>query len=138
MTRFRDWQSRLHAYLGQRELMRHVWGANDCCIFVADAVLAMEGRDPAAGLRSHRSQDEAAALLRERGGIIAIADDRFACRIRLSMVGVGDVGLVDTPDGPALALWGGSQWLAPRKEGAGLARLPLDAASLAWRGECRV
>jgi hypothetical protein len=67
----------------------------------------------------------------------ALADARLGPRVNLKLVQVGDIGIVDTPIGPALAVWGGSQWLAPQENIVGLLRLPMQAAHFAWRGECR-
>jgi len=133
--RHRDWQSRLQAFVAGREAEPFAWGTNDCCIFACDAVLAMTGDDPAHGLREHRSEAEAALTLSAHGGVMQLASDRLGERIRTSLAQVGDVGLIDSPRGPALAVFGGSQWLAPSD--SGLARYPFDAARLAWRGECR-
>jgi len=132
--RLRDWQSRLQALIAERESMPLAWGTNDCCIFACDAVLAMTGEDPAAGLREHRNEVEAAELLTVHGGVMQLADARLGERIRPALAQVGDVGLVDTPLGPGLAVWGGSQWLGPGANG--LVRLPFEAARVAWRGEC--
>jgi hypothetical protein len=135
MTRLRTWQSNLQAVIAERESMPFAWGKNDCGLFAADAVLAMTGNDPAADLRgTYSSEEQANALISD--GMVSVADKRFGARIRTNLAQVGDIGLVDTPSGPALAVWGGSQWLAPSRDG-GLGRLPFDAAHLAWRGECR-
>lgn len=133
--RLRDWQSRLEALIAERDHAPFAWGTNDCCTFACDVILAMTGKDPAAGLRDHRTASDAALTLSAHGGVLELADARLGERIRPALAQVGDVGLVDSPEGPALAVLGGTQWLGPR--GAGLARLPFDAARIAWRGECR-
>jgi hypothetical protein len=133
--RLRTWQSNLQALVAERENAPFAWGKNDCGLFAADAVLAVTGSDPAADLRgTYDTEQEAQALIAD--GMIALGDRRFGDRIRTTLAQVGDIGLVGTPDGPAFAVWGGSQWLAPAR-GGGLGRLPFDAAHVAWRGECR-
>jgi hypothetical protein len=135
--RVRTWQSNLQALIAERDRASFAWGKNDCGLFAADAVLAITGNDPAADLRgTYDTEQQANALLED--GIIVVGDARFGERIRPSLAQVGDIGLVDTPNGFAFAVCGGSQWLAPARDGRGLARLPFAAAHLAWRGECRV
>lgn len=79
-----------------------VWGATDCCLFVADWVAARSGRDPAAAWRgSYRSLRQAHRLLKRRGGIVAAVSlemDRLGFE-RTSDPLPGDVAIVTVPSG---------------------------------------
>jgi hypothetical protein len=46
-----DWPERLDAYLVERFASRFQWGSVDCCLFAADALLAMTDTDIAAWFR---------------------------------------------------------------------------------------
>ncbi len=50
--------------------MPHAWGTNDCCLFCADAVLAMTGDDPAKALRgTYTDEAGAMAIVAQYGGM---------------------------------------------------------------------
>ena len=51
MQRFPDWPVRLEAFLLANQMRGFEWGQWDCCLFVADAINAMTGLDPALRLR---------------------------------------------------------------------------------------
>lgn len=131
ITRHRDWQSRLQACLAERRLRPFEWGANDCCLFVCDAVLAMTGHDPASDVRGYSTEREAARIVKRLGGMRAIAATRFGAEVLPTLAQVGDVALVDVDDRLSLALCGGGHWIAPGP--ARLETLPADAALSAWR-----
>jgi hypothetical protein len=130
--RFNNWPTRLDAYLATRRAMPFAWGRQDCCLFVADAVQAIWGVDPAQGLRGYRSAAGAARIVKRLGGIERIGATRFGAACPVLAAQVGDVGLVHTDGRDSLALCAGSHWLAAGEQG--LESLPLDAARCAWRG----
>ncbi|MGK9168034.1 hypothetical protein KXR53_17125 [Inquilinus limosus] len=111
------------------------WGRMDCTCWVADWVLARTGRDAMAAWRGrYRSRLGYRRLLRhEPEGLIGAAARGLAAigarPIDPAEAGPGDVGVVDTTDGPAMAIRGQLGWLA--KTGDGLWRCP--AATMAWR-----
>ena len=47
-----DWSARLAGILEHAERTPFVWGKDDCCLFAADCVFAMTGRDPATFFRN--------------------------------------------------------------------------------------
>lgn len=107
------------------------WGEHDCCLFAADAVLAMTGRDPAAAERgTYDSAAGALQLLAELGGLAAVAA-RAGEPITPLQATVGDVGLVNVNGTDLLAVCSGLNWLAPG--GTGLVALDLQEAQQAWR-----
>jgi hypothetical protein len=52
LHRYSDWPSRLHSYLETRRYAEFAYGSHDCCLFVADAIVAMTGIDVAASFRN--------------------------------------------------------------------------------------
>lgn len=125
--------SRLHEFLDRRQRVPFRWGANDCALFAADAVLEQTGKDPAEGLRGQWGDErQALALIARLGGLEAIATsalgDPLPEPLRAQM---GDVGLVQWNSRECLAVCNGPAWVLPCTRGLGL--LPLDCARLAWR-----
>jgi hypothetical protein len=130
--RFRDWATRLDAFLSSRSTVPFAWASNDCCIFSADAVLAETGYDPAHDLRgTYRNMVEAVAVLHIHGGVERLAACRLGESVAIERARVGDVGLVDDDGRATLALCVGTGWVAPGDEG--LKRVPLKMATRAWR-----
>src|SRR6185437_16001334 len=73
MIRFPDWPIRLEQFLRESSTEPFQYGRHDCCVFVANAVLAMTGRDLAADVRGrYRSRKEALALAQDRTGTRSI------------------------------------------------------------------
>jgi hypothetical protein len=111
------------------------WGRMDCTIWVADWVLARTGRDAMAEWRGrYRTAIGHARLLRhEPAGLISAASRGLAAvgaeAIDPAAARSGDVGIIETVKGPAMALRGQLGWLA--KTGDGLWRCP--GAIRAWR-----
>lgn len=131
--RLRDWQQRLAELMMQRRVALFQWGVHDCCLFAADAVLAVTGHDLAADLRgTYTSADEAARLLRRLGGVQGVAINRAGPVVPVAMAQAGDIGLcVQDPARPALAVYGGTAWHAPAE--FELATHPAHDIARAWR-----
>ena len=132
-TRFPDWQERLDALISTRREQPFAWGVNDCCTFAASAVEAMTGTDLAEGLRGHRSAQEAAAVLREHGGVVGLANDRLGPVIACALAQVGDVGMATLDGRDTLVICAGNGWIGPGP--AGIVWIEHAAASLAWRAQ---
>lgn len=71
MTRLPCWPERLAALIEARRNHGFVWGAQDCCSFAADAVLAMTGADPLAAWRGAYDTEEAAERIIGPDGLAA-------------------------------------------------------------------
>lgn len=130
--KFPDWHARLIELIQARREEPFAWGSNDCCMWAADAVKVMTGRDPAEDLRGrYRSASGAARVLARLGGI-ASAGARCGEEVPRLCAQVGDIGLVSS-DGTreALAVCIGEHWLAVVKNGLGL--IDLDRVLKTWR-----
>lgn len=130
LTRRADGAERFGALLAARWGMPFAWGRHDCCLWAADAVLALTGHDPAAAWRG-RYDDAAGAgrLVRRLGGVCAIAQRALGDPIEHPMLArAGDVGVTSSG---ALVVCIGEWWTVPSARGLGL--LPLADALDAWR-----
>ena len=108
------------------------WGGSDCCLFVCDGIEAMTGTDPGARWRGlYLSEKGARRVLRDNGGVRGLASLILGEPIPPPLAGRGDVVLIDTPDGEALALCIGANIAA---QGAtGIEFHPPSAAKAAWK-----
>lgn len=127
------WQVHLAALIATRLQAPFAWGENDCCLFAADAVLAVTGHDPAADLRgTYATAEQAAQVLRRVGGVAGVAISRAGPVVPVALAQPGDIGLLTQGvDHPALAVYGGTVWHAPGAAGL-QSHLPA-AVSRAWR-----
>ncbi len=130
-TRLPDWQLRLEAFVAQRQEVPFVWGANDCALFVMDAVQAITGRDPAPHLRGHRNARQAIGSLRDQGGLAVAACQCLGPFWSAQLAAVGDVVLVRMGKRVALGICNGTTALGPGAQG--LVAVPMTEALLAWR-----
>lgn len=131
-VKYEDWPQRLNNLILARHAQPFAWGANDCCIFAADVVYALTGVDHAAELRGrYRSAAGAARVLRERGGVQGIATAALGDPISPLMAQRGDVVMVPSEHGEALAVCIGATCVVPGPRG--LATVRMSAALAAWR-----
>ncbi|WP_313818720.1 DUF6950 family protein [Cupriavidus sp.] len=133
MQRLNDWPERLAAFIEARRERAFSWGDSDCCLFVCDAIEAMTGADPAARWRGlYASEKAARRLMRDNGGVAGLANLAFGRQpIPPLLAARGDVVLVDTPAGEALAICIGDRLAA--QGAAGIDYLPHDAAKMVWK-----
>jgi len=132
--RHADWPQRLALYLQGREKSPFAWGANDCCTFAADAVIAMTGKDAMRALRGrYTSERGAARLIKQAGGLEPLVSRYLGEPLaRIAMAGRGDVVLMPNPErGPCLAICVGTDAAAAGVEGTIL--FPMSVALAAWK-----
>lgn len=135
-----DWPTRLHGFLESRRRTPFAWGTNDCCLFVADGVLAMTGVDIAASFRGkYHDETSCTALLAGMGyaSISAMLAPELAswqlAPIRPSFAQRGDIVAYDMEGEPALALVSLDGGYARGVGERGLSVLPTLQAVKAWR-----
>ena len=130
-VRLPDWHARLNALIAERQAQPFTWGHVDCCLWVADAVQAMTGRDPAADVRAHYSTARGAkSVLRQVGGLEG-AGARCGLPIGRLFAAAGDVGIVNDGASDLLAVCIGEHWMVTTKSGLGT--LPFQSVRSAWR-----
>jgi len=84
-----------------------VWGQRDCALWAADWIKERRGVDPATSIRGRYSTRLGCERFANRhGGLPAYADEILtgAGLERTDDPQPGDVGLIDTPDGPTVAV----------------------------------
>jgi len=140
--RLDDWPERLNDFLGAAHGRLFLWGKWDCCLFSADAVLAMTGIDVGVVFRGKYTTavGAARAVKRYGGGTLEDAMDKMAAQNRwLSclplMAKRGDVVLVGPKYAPGR--FGGAMGIVRGADIAcvtedGLVSIPLDSAVRAW------
>lgn len=129
--RVNGWQDQLSALIQNRRAQAFRWGSNDCCLWVADAVLAITGIDPAHDIRgSYKTARGASSALRMIGGLTG-AGERCGASIPPLCAASGDVGIVSDGEKELLAVCNGEVWLTTAA--TGLCAIDLHAARLAWR-----
>jgi hypothetical protein len=135
MTRQHDWMLRLERLMSERRAMPFAWGSNDCCMWAADAVQAVTGRDPAADLRgTYTTQEAALEVIEQAGGLRALAAARLGLEVPVVAAQTGDVGLLEQPTGDqALCVCMGGHWQAVAPHG--LWAVPTSWVLCAWRCE---
>lgn len=140
LRRLPDWPSRLTAHLAEARSRAFAWGDFDCCLFVADGLLAMSGEDLAAGLRGGYSDKLSAyRLVKQEGGagLEELADKIFLAAGGASVGPLyarrGDPVLVETESGPALGLVDLSGYRVAVAAPSGFLLLPLSEGRRAWR-----
>jgi hypothetical protein len=110
------WPELLADFIESRRAAPFEWGKNDCCLFCADAVLAMTGEDPATAYRGKYSTDLGARKLIKKG-----AGMRGLCPWPSKPAGFaqrGDIVLADMEGMETLGIVvGNGMWCAPGKEG---------------------
>lgn len=129
--RLPDWQDRLSALIARAHREPFVWGQRDCCLWAADAALALTGIDHAADLReTYTDKASALAVLSRIGGLRGAAD-RAGRRIRPAFAIEGDVAIVRSGGHPCLAVRAANVWLCSTARGL-FAASP-ESAVIAWR-----
>lgn len=132
LKRKQGWELALAEFVERRRDDPFQFGERDCCLFVCDGIEAMTGTDPGGRWRGlYQSEKGARRLIRDNGGVVGLASLAFGQPVPPLLAGRGDVVLVDTPGGDALALCIGDRLAA---QGAiGIDYLPLSAAKAAWK-----
>lgn len=133
--RLEGWELRLAALLSEARNRPFEWGAHDCMLFAADAVVALTGRDPAAEYRgAYDSALGASRIADPFGGYAGLIDHCLAgigSRLgNMKFAQRGDIALIGTGNGPAAGVVIGSRVAAPVETGWALH--PLNAALVVW------
>jgi hypothetical protein len=136
MNRLPDWRPAFVAAIDAHRPFPFTWGRHDCGILTADCIKSVTGLDIARNFRGHyRCRATGAAFVAMCGYETAV--DVVAKRFRAihpSEAIVGDVAVVPTRRGPALAPVMGAELAAYAPNGV-LGAVPLAMARQAFRVE---
>jgi hypothetical protein len=125
--RHEDWEKRLNDYLDN--VPPFEWGTNDCCLFAANAVLAMTGEDYAKPYRGYKTAKGALSRLKDIG-VAGVATNALGAPKAPLFAQRGDVVSFETGDGIALGVCIGAKIAAVGQDG--LVMLPMSQAIQAW------
>lgn len=131
-----DWQTKLALFIKNSKKRDFVWGEFDCCLFAADAVLLITGRDYAEPFRGrYTTKIGAARALKNYGG--GSIEATLEQQLGHPYIGIGykrgDVCLVETDQGDAAGIfYSGAVWTTSER---GLTALPPSAIKKYWRIE---
>ncbi|MBS4049068.1 MAG: hypothetical protein KG075_22175 [Alphaproteobacteria bacterium] len=139
LKRFDNWPALQASFIEQRRSIPIIWGQNDCVLFSLDQVAAITGLDAAADIRGkYNSAMGAARRMKALYGSpdLSVAATKFAARwggieIPTAVCGRGDLVLHRSPEGPALGVCVGRQFVSPGENG--LVWLPMKLALRGWR-----
>ncbi len=129
--RRRDWAERLADYIESRRETPFVYGAHDCCQFVAGAVAAITYANPAAAW-SYSSEAEAEALLAAHGGVAGLVTLALGAEpVHPSQARRGDVVLAELEHGPTAGVCLGTDCAFATE--VGVTFRPRALVTAAWR-----
>ncbi len=97
-----------------------VWGEADCCLFACDWVVSQRGVDPAQQFRGrYATERQARRIIRRQGGFLAMVSAQMeAAGLAVTDDALpGDVGVVVTDQGEALAIRSRIGWAAKSPSG---------------------
>lgn len=106
MPRRTDWLSRLNAYIAEAQGRHFEYSRHDCAIFAAEWIAQATGDDLAAPFRGKYSTLAEGMLAVRRAGYTGPFDLLRAhfTTIPISQAQVGDLAMLDTPNGPAIGI----------------------------------
>lgn len=137
MKRKKDWFERLVAFLAKHQNTSFEWGAFDCCLFVADAIVEMTDIDIATPFRGKYKTEKGAirALMKYGDGDVKSTFTQLLGPFKPRLnAGRGDVALVSTSTGNAVGIvFNNVVWVASPD---GLITIPLRAALGCWSVPC--
>lgn len=143
LVRKDNWDTKdLHDFFLNRERVPFQWGANDCCIFVADAILSFTGTDIAVDFRSkYNDKDGAFATIKSVTGGNSVEDAAEYCAVKFGlpelthplMAQRGDLVVVKNGQDliAGIVHLNGRQVVVVSE--AGLLRAPIRTIKRAWR-----
>jgi len=138
MERREGWEHWLAEFLFKRKDTPFKYGANDCCLFVCDAVEQMTGVDPAVDYRGKYSTKREAFDLIDwdiEGHMGDLFKTYGMTENGINHAGRGDVALVNGPMGDALGVidMTGERVALPAKTGLMYFPKDKDTVKKTWR-----
>lgn len=110
------------------------WGKSDCATAIADIYVAANLPDPMSHYRGSYTTRFGAVRLMGRGGLLQHVAALGWARQQPEEAQDGDLGLLDTDDGPACVIFYGGFWVG--RIDWGFATHPATAIKSAWRPVC--
>ena len=130
-----DWLKQLLDLISKRRQTPHAWGTNDCCLFAADAILAMTGDDKAVALRgTYTTEAEAHQIIAKFGGLAPMLTHFLGEPRGPLCARRGDIVAFTAPNGQeCVGVCVGAAFVCPGDER--LNTFPMQMATQSWRVE---
>lgn len=133
--RLEGWEGRLSAAVAAARNQPFEWGVNDCALLAAKLVQSITGTDLAEQWRGYSGERGAVRVVREAGGLAAIATQALGEPVNPRLAQRGDVVLLErdlpSPWTEALGVCVGTHAVFASR--SGLAFAPMPSWSMAWR-----
>jgi len=129
--RLANWRENLESLVQSRQAQPFGWGVSDCCLWAADVVLAITGRDPMAEYRGRYGTERGARRVMRRQRIEDLVTQRLGPEVSPRLAQPGDVGVIDGGKWPALVARVGGCWMAQGADG--LVVIDARRVRVAWR-----
>ena len=128
-----DWLQQLLAFIASRKDAPYAWGSNDCCLFAADAIVAMTGTDLAAKLRGTYSNEEGAyKIIADHGSLAKLITSFLGTPLGPLCARRGDIVLFHAPNGAdCVGVCTGPTLVCPGDEN--LNTFSMELATKSWR-----
>ena len=134
LSRLDTWPEALAGVVEATRRAPFAWGEHDCCLWAADCVAAMTGRDFAAGFRGAYSDAAGAVeILANWGSLRALAAHCLGEEIAPRLAMRGDVVLAETAGRPSLGICLGESAAFTGADGLEFIDLGDPACLAAWR-----
>ncbi len=131
--RIENWPTVLMDMVEKAESEPFVWGKNDCCLWVADVVLAITSRDFAVNLRGKYSTEKEATLLYDGYTLKHLIGSILGASVSVNFAQRGDVVMCKFKAGETLGICIGAK--AVFKTETGIIQVPILRCDFAWRIE---
>lgn len=139
MIRLENWVTILDEYLKMKENSPFALGVNDCCLFAADAVLAITGVDMAMAFRGKYSNESGAvrAMKKYAGGGVRelmhrMAKENDLPEVQPLMLSRGSVALIDSDGRDSLGVINLTGMHVSAPSIAGVVHIPINRAITGW------
>jgi hypothetical protein len=136
--RVKHWEQKFAEQIKAAQVKPFEWGTFDCCMFAADAVLALTGVDLAADFRGKYSDEAGAqAFIATYGDLAALVSaktaDKDMAEINLKFAQRGDLVLVNNADRQTLGLVGLDSRFVLCTTKLGLVSIPMSHWLRGWK-----
>lgn len=134
MTALPDYLSRIQQLVSEHEATPFEWGVNDCAIWGGKAIEAVTGNAVHSDfVGRYQTKVGGFRVFKKTTGFASHIDWLVAnySEMNPAFVGVGDLGIVETKDGPAVVLCIGEFAAGPGPDG--LIRFPITELTRAFR-----
>lgn len=138
MSRADNWRTLLADFIEARRERAFEWGSHDCCLFAADWVALVTGKDPAQAFRhSYSSAMGAHDIYTQFGGVPALVRhclrDAGFVRVSQEQASAGDLIVRESGQGKCVGIVLGLNSAFVGEDGLRFARTDEDPEATFWK-----